>query len=396
MSDAIVVINAGSSSVKFALFAADGEPSAASRICEGEYDGIGHQVGFVARDGNGQVLDRLSLAHNDHADVLQGLLAWIGRRFPDRDIVAAGHRIVHGGAEHTRPTRLDDDTVDALRALIPLAPLHQPHHLEAIDILRRLHPDLLQVGCFDTAFHDTQTELVKRYALPQSLYDEGVRRYGFHGLSYEYIASILPEVIGAAAAEGRVVVAHLGHGASLCALQARRSVATTMGFTALDGVPMGRRCGALDPGVILYLLQHKGMDADAVSDLLYRRSGLYGVSGLSDDMRTLLDSDEPAAQLAVDMFAYRIARELGSLAAALGGLDALVFTAGIGEHAAEVRRRVLGYSAWLGLDLDAQANRSGGPRLTRSGSRASAWVIATDEDLMIARHTWQWLRGEPD
>jgi acetate kinase len=255
-----------------------------------------------------------------------------------------------------------------------------------------LHPDLPQIACFDTAFHFSQPLVAASFALPRVLRDDGVRRYGFHGLSYEYIAGVLPEFLGEQTAEARVVVAHLGAGASMCALRARQSVATTMGLTALDGLVMAQRCGALDPGVILYLLQQKGMTADAVASLLYHDSGLYGVSGISDDMRTLLASADPRAAEAIDLFVYRVGRELGSLAAALGGLDALVFTAGIGEHAAEIRRRVCADAAWLGIELDQAANAAGGPRITTAASRSSAWVIPTDEDLMIAQHSWRFLK----
>jgi acetate kinase len=252
----------------------------------------------------------------------------------------------------------------------------------------RLHPALTQVACFDTSFHHTQSAVATAFALPRKLSEEGVRRYGFHGLSYEYIASVLPEVLGARLAEGRVVVAHLGNGASMCAMHQRKSVATTMGFTALDGLPMGQRCGNLDPGVVLYLMQQKRMSAEAIVDLLYHDSGLFGVSGISNDMRTLLASDDPHAAEAVDLFVYRIGRELGSLAASLGGLDALVFTAGIGEHAAEIRRRVSEDAAWLGIEFNRDANDRNDPCLSRPGGKASAWVIPTDEDLMIARHTF--------
>ena len=258
-----------------------------------------------------------------------------------------------------------------------------------------MHPTLPQIACFDTSFHHTQPEVASIFALPRNLTEEGIRRYGFHGLSYEYIASVLPDVMGPAAAEARVVVAHLGNGASMCAMLNRKSVATTMGFTALDGLPMGQRCGNLDPGVVLYLMEEKGMTAQAIGDLLYHASGLLGVSGISNDMRTLLASADPHAKEAVDLFVYRICRELGSLAAALGGLDALVFTAGIGEHAAEIRRRVCEQAAWLGFEIDEAANAAGGPRITAGGGKASAWVIPTDEDLMIARHCWALLQPQP-
>lgn len=395
MSDAILVLNAGSSSIKFALFAADANPGRQGLLCEGQCEGIGHRVQFAAKDRAGTVLvDDHLVDGTSHEDALAILLRWLERRFAADRLIAAGHRVVHGGARFAEPVRIDDAVIAELTRLIPLAPLHQPHHLAAIAALAKLHPDLPQIACFDTAFHHGQPALAAAFALPRRLAEEGVRRYGFHGLSYEYIASVLPDVVGPEAAEGRVVVAHLGAGASLCAMQGRKTVATTMGFTALDGLMMGRRCGALDPGVVLYLLQQKGMTADAVSDLLYHDSGLLGVSGISDDMRTLLASDRSSAEEAVALFVYRIGRELGSLAAALGGLDALVFTAGIGEHAPEIRDRVCRSAAWLGVALDEVANRAGGPCITRPGSRASGWVIATDEDLMIARHAWSVLIAE--
>jgi acetate kinase len=278
---------------------------------------------------------------------------------------------------------------------VPLAPLHQPHHLAAIRAVAAASPDLPQVACFDTAFHRTQAPIAQALALPREITDAGVHRYGFHGLSYEYIASVLPRVAPDGAA-GRVVVAHLGNGASLCAMERGRSVATTMGFSALDGLVMGTRPGLLDPGVLLYLMAQHRMDAHALEALLYNRSGLLGVSGVSSDMRALLASDDPRAREAVDLFVYRIARELGSLAAALGGLDALVFTAGIGEHAPEIRARVCRDAEWLGVRLDETANRSGGPRISSAGAAASAWVIPTDENLMIARHTAAVLAARPD
>ncbi|WP_019939550.1 acetate/propionate family kinase [Bordetella sp. FB-8] len=391
MNDAILVLNAGSSSIKFALFPGDAYPARQALICEGEIENIGHVLHFIARDGTGATLAANQPRGTSHEDALAALLGWLGVRFERYRLIAAGHRVVHGGASYTGPVRIDARVIAALRALIPLAPLHQPHHLAAIDALSKLHPELVQIACFDTAFHRTQSDLATAFALPRALTAEGVRRYGFHGLSYEYIADALPGIMGAATADGRVVVAHLGSGASLCAMRGRRSVATTMGFTALDGLPMSRRCGSLDPGVVLYLMQQKGMTADQVSHLLYQESGLYGVSGVSDDMRELLASRQPAAREAVALFAYRIGREIGSLAAALGGLDAVVFTAGIGEHAAQVRRMVCEGAAWLGVALDPAANAAGAPRITRKTSRVSAWVIPTDEDLMIARHVYETL-----
>ena len=392
MNRTILVLNAGSSSIKFSLFSADASPARDKLLCEGQIEGIGHSSRFAARDAAGiALIDRQLDKNTDHEAAFAALLPWIGGRFSGSTIAAVGHRVVHGGTRYAAPVLIDADVVAELARLVPLAPLHQPHHLAAIAAIAKLHPNLSQIACFDTAFHHGEAAVATAFALPRRLAEEGVRRYGFHGLSYEYIAAVLPDHLGAEAAEGRVVVAHLGSGASLCALHRRKSIATTMGFTALDGLMMSRRCGALDPGVILYLLQQKGMSADTVADLLYHDSGLYGVSGISDDMRTLLASSDPHAAEAIDLFVYRIGRELGSLAAALGGLDALVFTAGIGEHAPEIRRRVCEDAAWLGIELDPGENARGGPRLTRPASRASAWVIPTDEDLMIARHSWQLL-----
>jgi acetate kinase len=394
VTDAILVLNAGSSSIKFALFPGEQRPTRQDLFCEGEFAGIRHQVHFSATDRAGAPLvDEFLKEGATHEDALALLLLWLEQRFPEHQLTAAGHRVVHGGALYQEPVLIDAKVVAELTRLVPLAPSHQPHHLAAIAALSKLHPKLPQVACFDTSFHHTQPEVAATFALPRRLTDEGVRRYGFHGLSYEYIASVLPDVIGAPAADGCVVVAHLGSGASMCAMKQRRSVATTMGFTALDGLPMARRCGSLDPGVVLYLMEEKGMTAAAISDLLYHSSGLLGVSGVSDDMKTLLASDKPEAREAVDLFVYRICRELGSLVAALGGFDALVFTAGIGEHAPEIRRRVCERSAWLGLDIDQVANAAGGSRLTKAGSKASAWVIPTDEDLMIARHTRRVVSG---
>jgi acetate kinase len=394
LTDAILVINAGSSSIKFSLFPAGQRPTRQAVACDGEFADIRHRALFTAKDGSGAPLvDKHLKEGATHEDAFAALLRWLEQRFPKHDLIAAGHRVVHGGSVYREPVPIDAKVIAELTRLVPLAPSHEPHHLAAIAALSKLHPRL-PVACFDTSFHHTQPEVAATFALPRSLIDEGIRRYGFHGLSYEYIASMLPEVIGSSAAEGRVVVAHLGSGASMCTMKQRRSVATTMGFTALDGLPMARRCGSLDPGVVLYLLEQKGMTAAAVSDLLYHSSVLLGVSGISDDLKTLLASEQPEAREAVNLFIYRICRELGSLIAALGGFDALVFTAGIGEHAPEIRRRVCARSAWLGFDIDEAANAAGGPRLTKPDSGTSAWMISTDEDLMIARHTWRLFRAQ--
>jgi acetate kinase len=387
MADAILVLNAGSSSLKFSVFLEDEPPQSLFR---GQVEGLFTRPHFVARDEAGQLLGEQEWTAGTrlgHEGAIDFLLDW-GRRGAlwGHRIVAAGHRVVHGGLKFTRPVRVDADVLTALEAFVPLAPLHQPHNLAAIRALARRAPELPQVACFDTSFHRTQPAVAQAFALPRRYTEEGVLRYGFHGLSYEYVASVLPG-LDARAAAGRTVVAHLGNGASMCAMKGGRSAASTMGFTAVDGLPMGTRCGALDPGVLLYLMDQHGMDARALERLIYQQSGLLGISGVSSDMRTLLDNPEPRAAEAIDLFVYRIGRELGALAAALGGLDALVFTGGIGENAATIRARVCRDAAWLGLDLDESANDARGPRISRPGSRVSAWVVPTNEELMIAQHT---------
>ena len=317
--------------------------------------------------------------------MLPAILPWARERLGDRRLAALGHRVVHGGLHHSRPARVTPELLAELEALVPLAPLHEPHNLAPIKMAMTLDPELPQVACFDTAFHRTAPEVEQAFALPYSYYEQGIRRYGFHGLSYEYIASVLPEH-AAEIANGRVVVAHLGNGCSACAMRNRISIATTMGFTALDGLPMGTRCGDLDAGVVLHLIQQKGMSAEALVDLLYRRSGMLGLSGISSDFRELLASDSPRARFAVEVFCYRVARHIASLAAALDGLDAIVFTAGVGENAAPVRSSICRACEWLGLDLDEAANRDQRLRISTTSSRIAAYVIKTDENLMIARH----------
>jgi acetate kinase len=387
MSDVIAVLNAGSSSFKFSLFAL--APDDLTVLARGQAEGLFTSPRFVARDGAGAVLEDKTWdagTQLGHAGALDHLVAFLRARYSEHRLVGIGHRVVHGGAEYSAPVRVDAGVLEALAKYVPLAPLHQPHNLTPIRAVLEQQPQLPQVACFDTAFHRRQPPVAQTYALPRAISERGVLRYGFHGLSYEFIAQALPKH-DAQAAAGKVVVAHLGNGSSMCAMAAGRSVASTMGFTAADGLPMGTRCGNLDPGVVLYLIDELGMDTRAVEKLIYQQSGLLGVSGISSDMRTLLASDAPAAKEAVDLYVYRIGRELGSLAAALGGLDALVFTAGIGENSAELRRRVCSDAAWLGVDLDEAANARGGPCISRPGSRASAWVIPTNEELMIARHT---------
>jgi acetate kinase len=386
MAEVILVLNAGSSSLKFSAFEDGAEPAL---LVHGQIESLLDRPRFLARDAKGGVIAERAWADGaalGHEGAVEFLLAW-GREgaLGGGRLSAAGHRVVHGGVRFAGPVLVDERTLAELDALASLAPLHEPHNVAAIRAIAARAPDLPQVACFDTSFHRTQPEVAQAFALPREIAGEGIRRYGFHGISYEFVASRLP-LVDARAAAGRTVVAHLGNGASLCAMRACRSVATTMGFTALDGLVMGTRCGAIDPGVLLHLMDRRGMDARALEDLLYRRSGLLGVSGVASDMRTLLESESPAAAEAIDLFVYRIGRELGSMAAALGGLDALVFTGGIGENAAAIRARVCRDAAWLGIDLDEEANARGGPRITRPESRTAAWVIPTDEERMIARH----------
>ncbi|MCJ2185722.1 acetate/propionate family kinase [Novosphingobium beihaiensis] len=385
MNRLILTINAGSSSIKFAIFSANGHDEGRA-VAEGKAVNIGSAgTNLAVHDGGGAcLLSRDYAGDADEGAVLQDLLAWVESHFGGT-LAAAGHRVVHGGPRFHAPCRITSGLVEELATLVPLAPLHQPHNLAPVRVLARDFPGLPQFACFDTGFHADNSLLATTFGIPRELTGQGVRRYGFHGISYEYIASCLPDYLGDAAEE-RVVIAHLGNGASLCAMHRGRSVATTMGFTALDGLMMGTRCGSIDPGVLLYLMQEKSMSAQDVSEMLYHRSGLLGVSGISNDMQALLASPALEAREAVDLFVYRIVRELGSLAAALGGLDALVFTGGIGEHAAPVRAAVCRQMAWLGLALDEAANAAHGPKITAEGSAVPALVIPTDEDRMIARH----------
>jgi acetate kinase len=387
MADVILVLNAGSSSLKFSTFDA-GSPGQPPML-HGQVEGLYGAARFTARDVQGNNVGARAWepgSEAGHAEAIAWLVDFLqARRGADR-LVAVGHRVVHGGMAYSEAVRVTPEVMAALGKLAPLAPLHQPHNLKPIDIVAQMRPELPQVACFDTAFHRAQPEVAQAFALPPSITDLGVRRYGFHGLSYEYIASVLPG-IDAAAGAGRTVAAHLGNGSSMCALVAGRSVASTMGFTAVDGLPMGTRCGSLDPGVVLYLMDELRMDPRAIEDLVYKRSGLLGVSGISGDMRTLLASEDPRARFAIALYTYRVGRELGSLAAAAGGLDAVVFTGGIGEKAATIRDAVCRAAAWLGLELDAEANLAGGPRISTAASQVAAWVVPTNEELMIARHT---------
>ncbi|MFM0694320.1 acetate/propionate family kinase [Paraburkholderia graminis] len=386
MPDVILVLNAGSSSIKFRAFGVDG--ATMHLVLRGQVDGLGTAPRFIAVDSDGNTTTRdwdadPTLGHEGAIEHIGGFLLSYGGGYR---LIAVGHRVVHGGQMYSGPVTVTPAVLDELDKLVPLAPLHQPHNLSPIRIIARTRPDIPQVACFDTAFHRLTPEVAQAYALPSAITERGVRRYGFHGLSYEYIASVLPRIAPAAAA-GRCVVAHLGNGASMCAMVGGKSVASTMGFTAVDGLPMGTRCGNLDPGVILYLIDALKMDKQDIEDLIYRQSGLLGVSGISSDMRALLASDAPRARFAVDIYTYRIARELGSLAAAMHGIDALVLTAGVGENASAIRERIVRDAAWLGLELDPAANESGGPCISAASSKVSVWVIPTNEELMIGQHT---------
>jgi len=397
MAQAIVVLNAGSSSVKFALFGA-GAGSDLARIAAGAIEGIGTAPRLHARDAGGATLAERRWPPGSgltYEALLGELMAWIESHLEGETPRAAGHRVVFGGEAHRAPARIDPALLQRLEALVPMMPLHLPHNLAPIRHLLHAYPELPQVACFDTGFHQTMPRVARLFALPRALTESGLVRYGFHGISYEYISERLPHY-DKRAAQGRAIVAHLGNGASLCALSNGRSVETTMGFSALDGLMMGTRPGAIDPGALLYLMAEKGMDQRRLEALLYQDCGLLGVSGISSDMRELLASSDSAAAQAVELFCYRVVCAVGSLAAALGGLDALVFTGGIGEHAAPVRAQVCEALAWIGIGLDPAANAAHGPRISAPDSAVAAWVIPTDEDWMIARHTRAILEGDDD
>lgn len=395
MPEALLILNAGSSSLKFSVFR-DSDPP--ELLLRGQLESLLTEPRFIARDAAGNVLEEHAWPAGSavgHQGAIEFLFDW-GQcgKLGELRLAAAGHRVVHGGTKFTRPVQVNDGVLADLELLVPLAPLHQPHNLAAIRAVASHAPTLPQVACFDTSFHRTQPVVAQQFAIPRKLTASGIQRYGFHGLSYEYIATRLPEIDPQAAA-GHTIVAHLGNGASLCALRNGISIATTMGFTPLDGLPMGTRCGAIDPGVLLFLMNQHGLDALALERLLTHESGLLGVSGISSDMRTLLEceaSNSRAAE-AIELFVYRISREVGSLAAELGGLDALVFTGGIGEHAPSIRARVCRAANWLGLDVDESNNEQRGPRISSSTSQVAAWVIPTDEELMIAQHTQRLLKS---
>jgi len=387
MDDYALVINAGSSSLKFCVYQ---RPAGNVWRLEarGQIDGIGTSPRLSARNEAGGSLtdEKLDASVRDGRAALEVLAGWLRAHYGGSRVLGVGHRVVHGGAKYTGPSIVTSRVLADLRELVPLAPLHQPYNIAAIEAVSEKLPAVPQVACFDTSFHRGQPAVAELIPLPKAIRDAGVQRYGFHGLSYEYIASALPAV-APEIADGRVIVAHLGSGASLCAMKARKSMDSTLGFTALDGLCMGTRPGSIDPGVILHLFQTLGLSAADVEKMLYKQSGLIGISGISNDMRDLLTSSEPAARLALDYFVYEAAKHIGALAAVLGGVDALVFTAGIGEHSTEIRRRICEASAWLGITLDDSANAAHGPRISTAGSRVSAWVVPTNEELMIARHT---------
>jgi acetate kinase len=377
-----LVLNAGSSSLKFCLYRGRENWRVEAR---GQIEGIGTSPRLKIKDGAGQSLAQHDVAAGDGHAAVKVVADWLRSQFGGARVLGVGHRVVHGGPRFAGPALVSAEVLAELRELVPLAPLHQPYNLAAIEAVVERLPGVPQVACFDTSFHRNQPAVAQLIPLPSEIRARGVERYGFHGLSYEYIASVLPE-IAPEIARGRVIVAHLGSGASMCALGAGQSIDSTLGFTALDGLCMGTRPGALDPGVVLHLFQGLGLSAKEVETLLYKKSGLLGISGISNDMRDLLKRTEPEARLAVDYFIYRCAKELGALAAVLGGIDGVVFTAGIGENSAEIRERVCRASAWLGIELDEQANAAGQPRITAPQSKVSAWVIPTNEELMIARH----------
>ena len=393
MAETLLVVNAGSSSIKFQLF----EVAAGDRLeieFRGQMEGIGTRPHLVAKDAAGNKLIDDSYEPGQVADVpgaLDQLDDWLIAQLGGVAPMAIGHRVVHGGPDYSAPTLIDDDVLERLQQFVPLAPLHQPNNLAPIREIRARYPQIPQVACFDTAFHRHHPEVADRYAIAERWYAQGVRRYGFHGLSYEYVAERLRE-IDPALAMGRVVVCHLGSGASMCAIHDGRSIDSTMGFTAVDGLPMGTRTGQLDPGVILYLIQSQGLSPADVERFLYHESGLKGLSGVSNDMRDLEASEAPGAKLAIDYFVYRVARETGALAAAMGGIDGLVFTAGIGEHSPTIRSRVVERLTWLGAALDTAANAKGEGVISTADSDLRVMVVPTNEELMIARHTLRLLR----
>jgi len=386
MNETILVLNSGSSSIKFALYQTT--CGSISLTCRGKIEIDNHASSrFQVRDSGGELLWQQYLHISCHENAIEMLLQWLETRTDLQQPTAAGHRVVHGGMLFDQPVITNEQITTQLLQLVSLAPLHQPDGLAGISALQQLKPDLPQIACFDTSFHRTMPDEEQTYALPDYLMEQGVRRYGFHGLSYEYIAHILPDHLNDQAGYGRIVVAHLGNGASLCALRQGKSVATTMGFTPLEGLPMGTRCGNLDPAVLLYLIREQQMDHDTLTDLLHRRAGLLGVSGISADMRTLLASNDPGAKRAIDLFVWQVCRQLGAMVAALEGIDALIFTGGIGEHAPQIRAQICARLKWLSIELDESANQANATRISTTDSHTPVLVLPTDEEIIIARHT---------
>ena len=391
MQPALLVLNVGSSSLKFSLFSILNADDL-NLVLKGQIEILDDAFKFSVKNNENKILleksipSQKDLHKKAQAFALNTLLDYLKEKTTDYTICAAGHRVVHGGNTFITPTMVNSQILMELEKLVPLAPLHQPYNLEGIRTLNEYMPKLFQVACFDTAFHATQPDIAQAYALPDDISSIPIKRYGFHGLSYEYIAQVAPRYLGSSEAEGKIIVAHLGHGASLCAMRNRQSIATTMGFTALEGLPMGTRCGNIDPGIILYLL-HNGMSVENITELLYTHSGLLGVSNISGDVRTLLSNTKPSAKKAIDLFIYRIQRELGSLVAALEGLDSFIFTAGIGEHSPEIRARVCEKMNWLSLLIDDGANQKNELKISRNNSKISAWVIPTNEEWIVAQHT---------
>ena len=391
MNKYLLVINAGSSSIKFAIYQIDTSLTELTANATGQIEGIGNQPNLTINSFEGLLLVNRKLSVNevhDHTSAITLMLDWLRNYLADGTLLAVGHRVVHGGQLYSTPILINATVLTELETLVPLAPLHQPNNLAIIDSILKSMPYLPQVACFDTAFHRSQPDVAQRFAIPRRFTEEGVRPYGFHGLSYEYISTVLPR-LDPKLSNARIIVAHLGSGASLCAIHHGQSIATTMGFSPLDGLMMGTRCGNIDPGVLLYFMDHHKMNVHTVEQLLYYQSGLLGVSGISSDMRTLLANDNPHAKEAIELFVYRIRREIGSLISALDGIDALVFTGGIGEHSPEIRSKICHKATWLDLELDDYANETSSIRISTYNSRISGWVVPTDENLVIANHTLQ-------
>lgn len=398
MSQAVLTLNTGSSSIKFALYSAENTSHKISLLCQGEFEGIPTTLHFSSHDAYGNLEDKMIEEKPNFETALSYLFKWVNVTFPQLTLSAAGHRIVHGGERYTESVIINQDVLSYLETLSPLVPLHQPHNLAGIRALQTLHPTLPQIACFDTSFHHTNPHLATLFALPYHFWKEGIRRFGFHGLSYRYIAEILPQLVGDKSM-GRVIVAHLGHGASMCAIKELKSITSTMGLTALDGLPMGTRCGNLDPGVLLYLSSEKGYSTQELSDLLYKKSGLLGLSDVSSDMKELLQNKSPQAIEAINYFCYQVRLQLASLMAPLEGLDIIIFTGGIGENAWQIRQKVCEGLKWLNVELDEELNSSFRPiaaaRISTAESKIAVWIIPTNEELVIAQDVFKLIkRGE--